>query len=122
MNPHEFPIKCNNNLTNGLTFCNLPHSIVKKENMIAALKADKATLTANHAHTEGATFRIELNEKTYNAKDKAGEALLSMVAAERKKISQKTDLRGCSSYRLVLRLCAGAETFAHGRGAYLYSW
>lgn len=59
--------------------------------MIAALKADKATLTANHAHTEGATFRIELNGKTYNAKDKAGEALLSMVAAERKKISQNMD-------------------------------
>lgn len=70
---------------------NLPHSIVKKENMIAALKRDQATLDANHAQTEGATFRIELNGKTYTAKDKAGEALLSMVAAERKKISQNMD-------------------------------
>ena len=70
---------------------NLPHSIVKKENMIAALKRDQATLDANHAQAEGDTFCIELNGKTYNAKDKAGEALLSMVAAERKKISQNMD-------------------------------
>ena len=70
---------------------NLPHSIVKKENMIAALKRDQATLNANHAQAEGDTFCIELNGKTYNAKDKAGEALLSMVAAERKKISQNMD-------------------------------
>lgn len=70
---------------------NLPDSIVKKENMIAALKADKATLTANHAQTEGATFRIELNGKTYTAKDKAGEALLTMIADERRKISQNMD-------------------------------
>lgn len=70
---------------------NLPHSIVKKENMIAALKRDQATLDANHAQAEGDTFCIELNGKTYNAKDKADEALLSMVAAERKKISQNMD-------------------------------
>ena len=70
---------------------NLPHSIVKKENMIAALKRDQATLDANHAQAESDTFCIELNGKTYNAKDKAGEALLSMVAAERKKISQNMD-------------------------------
>lgn len=70
---------------------NLPHSIVKKENMIAALKRDQATLDANHAQAEGDTFCIELNGKTYSAKDKAGEALLSMVAAERKKISQNMD-------------------------------
>lgn len=70
---------------------NLPHSIVKKENMIAALKRDQTTLDANHAQAEGDTFCIELNGKTYNAKDKAGEALLSMVAAERKKISQNMD-------------------------------
>ena len=70
---------------------NLPHSIVKKENMIAALKRDQATLDVNHAQAEGDTFCIELNGKTYNAKDKAGEALLSMVAAERKKISQNMD-------------------------------
>ena len=70
---------------------NLPHSIVKKENMIAALKRDQATLDANHAQAEGDTFCIELNGKTYNDKDKAGEALLSMVAAERKKISQNMD-------------------------------
>lgn len=70
---------------------NLPHSIVKKENMIAALKRDQATLDANHAQAEGDTFCIELNGKTYNAKDKAGEALLSMVATERKKISQNMD-------------------------------
>ena len=70
---------------------NLPHSIVKKENMIAALKRDQATLNANHAQADGDTFCIELNGKTYNAKDKAGEALLSMVAAERKKISQNMD-------------------------------
>ena len=70
---------------------NLPHSIVQKENMIAALKRDQATLDANHAQAEGDTFCIELNGKTYNAKDKAGEALLSMVAAERKKISQNMD-------------------------------
>ena len=75
---------------------NLPHSIVKKENMIAALKADKATLTANHAQTEGATFRIELNGKTYTAKDKAGEALLTMIADERRKISQ--NMEGKLSY------------------------
>ena len=59
--------------------------------MIAALKRDQATLDANHAQAEGDTFCIELNGKTYNAKDKAGEALLSMVAAERKKISQNMD-------------------------------
>ena len=70
---------------------NLPHSIVKKENMIAALKRDQATLDANHAQTEGATFRIELNGKTYTAKDKAGEALLTMIADERRKISQNMD-------------------------------
>ena len=70
---------------------NLPHSIVKKENMIAALKRDQATLDANHAQAEGDTFCIELNGKTYNAKDKAGEALLSMIADERKKISQNMD-------------------------------
>ena len=70
---------------------NLPHSIIKKENMIAALKRDQTTLDANHAQAEGDTFCIELNGKTYNAKDKAGEALLSMVAAERKKISQNMD-------------------------------
>ncbi len=70
---------------------NLPHSIVKKENMIAALKRDQTTLDANHAQAESDTFCIELNGKTYNAKDKAGEALLSMVAAERKKISQNMD-------------------------------
>lgn len=75
---------------------NLPDSIVKKENMIAALKADKATLTANHAQTEGATFRIELNGKTYTAKDKAGEALLTMIADERRKISQ--NMEGKLSY------------------------
>lgn len=75
---------------------NLPHSIVKKENMIAALKRDQATLDANHAQAEGDTFCIELNGKTYNAKDKAGEALLSMVAAERKKISQ--NMEGKLSY------------------------
>lgn len=75
---------------------NLPHSIVKKENMIAALKADKATLTANHAQTEGATFRIELNGKTYTAKDKAGEAFLTMIADERRKISQ--NMEGKLSY------------------------
>lgn len=50
---------------------NLPHSIVKKENMIAALKRDQATLDANHAQAEGDTFCIELNGKTYNAKEKA---------------------------------------------------
>lgn len=70
---------------------NLPHSIVKKENMIAALKRDQATLDANHAQAEGDTFCIELNGKTYNAKDKAGEALLSMIADERKKISRNMD-------------------------------
>ena len=70
---------------------NLPDSIVKKENMIAALKADQATLTANNTQMGGATFRIELNGKTYTTKDKAGEALLTMVAAERKKISQNMD-------------------------------
>ena len=75
---------------------NLPDSIVKKENMIAALKADKATLTANHAQTEGATFRIELNGKTYTAKDKAGEALLTMIADERRKISK--NMEGKLSY------------------------
>ena len=75
---------------------NLPDSIVKKENMIAALKADNATLTANHAQTEGATFRIELNGKTYTAKDKAGEALLTMIADERRKISQ--NMEGKLSY------------------------
>ena len=75
---------------------NLPDSIVKKENMIAALKADKATLTVNHAQTEGATFRIELNGKTYTAKDKAGEALLTMIADERRKISQ--NMEGKLSY------------------------
>lgn len=75
---------------------NLPHSIVKKENMIAALKRDQATLDANHAQTEGATFRIELNGKTYTAKDKAGEALLTMIADERRKISQ--NMEGKLSY------------------------
>lgn len=75
---------------------NLPDSIVKKENMIAALKADKATLTVNHAQTEGATFRIELNGKTYTTKDKAGEALLTMIADERRKISQ--NMEGKLSY------------------------
>ena len=75
---------------------NLPDSIVKKENMIAALKADNATLTANHAQTEGATFRIELNGKTYTTKDKAGEALLTMIADERRKISQ--NMEGKLSY------------------------
>lgn len=70
---------------------NLPHSIVKKENMIAALKRDQATLDANHAQAEGDTFCIELNGKTYNAKDKAGEALLTMIADERRKISQNMD-------------------------------
>ena len=75
---------------------NLPHSIVKKENMITALKRDQATLDANHAQTEGATFRIELNGKTYTAKDKAGEALLTMIADERRKISQ--NMEGKLSY------------------------
>ena len=75
---------------------NLPYSIVKKENMIAALKRDQATLDANHAQTEGATFRIELNGKTYTAKDKAGEALLTMIADERRKISQ--NMEGKLSY------------------------
>ena len=75
---------------------NLPHSIVKKENMIAALKRDQATLDANHAQTEGATFRIELNGKTYTAKDKTGEALLTMIADERRKISQ--NMEGKLSY------------------------
>ena len=75
---------------------NLPDSIVKKENMIAALKADKATLTVNHAQAEGATFRIELNGKTYTTKDKAGEALLTMIADERRKISQ--NMEGKLSY------------------------
>ena len=75
---------------------NLPHSIVKKENMIAALKADNTTLTVNHAQTEGATFRIELNGKTYTTKDKAGEALLTMIADERRKISQ--NMEGKLSY------------------------
>ena len=83
---------------------NLPHSIVKKENMIAALKRDQATLDANHAQTEGATFRIELNGKTYTAKDQAGEALLTMIADERRKISQ--NMEGKLSYDDTRSICS----------------
>lgn len=69
----------------------LPDNIAKKEQRIELLKKDNATLKANYAQTEGATFRMELNGRTYDAKDKAGKVLLNILQVERKKIAHNDE-------------------------------
>ena len=46
---------------------NLPHSIVKKENMIAALKRDQATLDANHAQNRGRNLPYRTERKNLHS-------------------------------------------------------
>ena len=75
---------------------NIPDSIVKKEKMLAALRQDSSVFRANTAQADGETFRMEIGGTAYTAKDKAGAALLTLLDAERKKISN--NLNGKLSY------------------------
>ena len=75
---------------------NIPDSIVKKEEMLVALRQDSSVFRANTAQADGETFRMEIGGTAYTAKDKAGAALFALLDAERKKISN--NLNGKLSY------------------------